>query len=115
MTQKIERYVTSFYGCAAAAAGMLSVSAAAAADIKAPNYIPAIDIYPTATFTTGEDAHPLPNEIAGRFTKRINKYLSASADINNLVQQNLGNVPFPSPNTIHHIYLATALDIHLGP
>ena len=49
------------------------------------------------------------------FTKRINKYLSASADINNLVQQNLGNVPFPSPNTIHRIYLATGLDIHLGP
>ncbi len=49
------------------------------------------------------------------FTKKINKYLSATADINNLVQQNLGNVPFPSPNTIHRIYLATGLDIHLGP
>ena len=41
---------------------MLSVTAIASADIKAPSYIPTIDIYPTATFVTGEDAHGLPQE-----------------------------------------------------
>ncbi len=48
--------------------------------------------------------------------KRINKYLSFSADINNLVQQHLENDnPFVYPNAIHRIYLATGLDIHLAP
>jgi hypothetical protein len=48
--------------------------------------------------------------------KKINKYLSFSADVNNLVQQHLENdVPFTYPNTIHRIYLSTGLDIHLAP
>jgi hypothetical protein len=48
--------------------------------------------------------------------KKINKYLSFNADINNLVQQHLENdVPFTYPNTIHRIYLSTGLDIHLAP
>ena len=50
------------------------------------------------------------------FNKTINKYLAFTADINNLVQQNLSNGdPFIYPNTIHRVYLATALHIHLGP
>ena len=48
--------------------------------------------------------------------KKINKYLSFNADVNNLVQQHLENdVPFTYPNTIHRIYLSTGLDIHIAP
>ena len=48
--------------------------------------------------------------------KKINKYLSLNADVNNLVQQHLENfVPFSYPNSIHRVYLSTGLDIHLGP
>ncbi len=61
--------------------------------------------------------HPFYYDISDfGFNKKINKYLSFSADINNLVQQHLENlVPFTYPNTIHRIYLATGLDIHIAP
>jgi hypothetical protein len=47
--------------------------------------------------------------------KRFNQTLSLSADTNNLVQYNLGGVPFVPPNTIHRVYFDIALDIHLAP
>lgn len=47
--------------------------------------------------------------------KKFNQVLSLSADLNNLTQQNLGGWPFASPNTIHRIYFAISLDIHLAP
>jgi len=47
--------------------------------------------------------------------KKFNQVLSLTADLNNLVQQNLGGWPFIAPNTIHRIYFAIALDIHLAP
>jgi hypothetical protein len=47
--------------------------------------------------------------------KKFNQVLSLTADLNNLVQQNRGGVPFVFPNTIHRIYFAIALDIHLAP
>ncbi len=57
MDQQVRRLIRSFCSCAAAVVGILSASAGASADIKAPNYIPTIDIYPTATFASGEDAY----------------------------------------------------------
>ena len=60
MTKQVKRLIMSLCGCAAAVAGLLTTSAGASADIKAPSYIPTIDIFPTATFVTGEDAHGLP-------------------------------------------------------
>lgn len=47
--------------------------------------------------------------------KKFNQVLSLTADLNNLTQQNLGGWPFISPNTIHRIYFAIALDIHIAP
>ncbi len=47
--------------------------------------------------------------------KSFNKTLALNADLNNLTQLNRGNVPFVYPNTIHRIYFAIALDIHLAP
>ena len=62
-------------------------------------------------------AHPFYYDISDfGLNKRINKYLSFNADVNNLVQQHLENlVPFTYPNTIHRIYLSTGLDIHIAP
>lgn len=62
-------------------------------------------------------AHPFYYDISDfGLNKKINKYLSLNADVNNLVQQHLENfVPFTYPNTIHRVYLSTGLDIHLGP
>jgi hypothetical protein len=48
-------------------------------------------------------------------SKSFNKTLSLTADTNNLVQYNLGGVPFIAPNTIHRVYFDIALDIHLAP
>jgi hypothetical protein len=47
--------------------------------------------------------------------KKFNNVLSLTSDLNNLVQQNRGGWPFVYPNTIHRIYFAIALDIHLAP
>jgi hypothetical protein len=47
--------------------------------------------------------------------KKFNNLLSLTADLNNLTQQNLGGWPFVPPNTIHRIYFAIALDIHIAP
>jgi len=47
--------------------------------------------------------------------KKFNQTLSLSGDTNNLVQYNLGGVPFIAPNTIHRVYFDIALDIHLAP
>jgi hypothetical protein len=47
--------------------------------------------------------------------KKFNQVLSLTADLNNLTQQNRGGWPFVYPNTIHRIYFAIALDIHLAP
>jgi hypothetical protein len=47
--------------------------------------------------------------------KKLNSVLSLTADLNNLTQQNNGSWPFEAPNTIHRIYFAIALDIHLAP
>jgi len=38
-----------------------------------------------------------------------------TADLNNLTQIHLEGTPFYAPNTIHRIYFAIALDIHLAP
>jgi hypothetical protein len=47
--------------------------------------------------------------------KKLNQVLSLTADLNNLTQQHLEGTPFTPPNTIHRIYFAIALDIHLAP
>ncbi len=47
--------------------------------------------------------------------KKFNKTLALTGDLNNLTQINRGGVPFVYPNTIHRIYFAIALDIHLAP
>jgi len=47
--------------------------------------------------------------------KKFNQLLSLTGDLNNLTQYNLGGVPFVPPNTIHRIYFALALDIHIAP
>jgi hypothetical protein len=47
--------------------------------------------------------------------KKLNQVLSLTADLNNLTQENRGGFPFAYPNTIHRIYFAIALDIHLAP
>jgi hypothetical protein len=47
--------------------------------------------------------------------KKFNDVLSLTADLNNLTQENRGGFPFAFPNTIHRIYFAIALDIHLAP
>ncbi len=46
--------------------------------------------------------------------KKLNQVLSLTADLNNLTQQHLEGTPFIAPNTIHRIYFAIALDIHLA-
>jgi hypothetical protein len=46
--------------------------------------------------------------------KSFNKYLSLTADTNNLTQYNLGGVPFLAPNTIHRVYFDVSLDIHIA-
>ncbi len=46
--------------------------------------------------------------------KKFNSLLSLTADLNNLTQINRGGWPFVHPNTIHRIYFAIALDIHLA-
>ncbi|MGD0475588.1 MAG: hypothetical protein ABSB70_20565 [Candidatus Velthaea sp.] len=46
--------------------------------------------------------------------KKFNSLLSLTADLNNLTQINRGGWPFVYPNTIHRIYFAIALDIHLA-
>jgi hypothetical protein len=48
-------------------------------------------------------------------SKKLNQVLSLTADLNNLTQENRGGWPFAYPNTIHRIYFAIALDIHLAP
>jgi hypothetical protein len=47
--------------------------------------------------------------------KKFNQVLSLTADLNNLTQIHLEGSPFVPPNTIHRIYFAIALDIHLAP
>jgi hypothetical protein len=47
--------------------------------------------------------------------KKLNQVLSLTGDLNNLTQENNGSWPFTAPNTIHRIYFALALDIHLAP
>jgi len=48
-------------------------------------------------------------------SKQFNKVLSLTADLNNLTQIHLEGSPFYAPNTIHRIYFAIALGIHLAP
>jgi hypothetical protein len=47
--------------------------------------------------------------------KKFNQVLSLTADLNNLTQIHLEGSPFVPPNTIHRIYFAIALDIHIAP
>jgi hypothetical protein len=47
--------------------------------------------------------------------KKFNQVLSLTADLNNLTQIHLEGSPFTPPNTIHRIYFAIALDIHIAP
>ncbi len=65
MNSQVRHFITTICGCAAAVIGILTASAAASADIKAPSYIPTIDIFPTATFATGEDAFVAPGADLG--------------------------------------------------
>jgi hypothetical protein len=77
-------------------------------------------LYGSASYGTFDyfDNAPLPfmyDIIDVGIYKKFNQVLSLTADLNNLTQQNLGGWPFASPNTIHRIYFAIALDIHLAP
>ncbi len=77
-------------------------------------------VYGSATYGALDffDNSPVPfqyDEIDFGISKKFNQVLSLTADLNNLTQQNLGGWPFIAPNTIHRIYFAIALDIHLAP
>jgi hypothetical protein len=63
------------------------------------------------------DNNPVPFSYAiidVGIVKKFSKLLSLTADVNNLTQINNGSAPFPSPNTIHRVYLAIAADLHLA-
>jgi hypothetical protein len=103
LTTQVRHFIATLCGSVAAVVGLLSASAGASADIIAPSYIPTIDIYPMATFVTGEDAFGAPGgkpfvngdiQFNGVFSEPLLKHLAAQYeyDRGSGIDNTIGNI-----------------------